>query len=314
MSVDILVPVRDGYVHFRQLYESIRHTIPDEDIGNIIVVDDHSSDKLLKKYTQYLQQNSFITLVRNGIPLPSYYSGIPISFLKSKGHGGSLNIGLKHVTSDYVFTIDPDCIVLRGDIIKNSLPCFELDPRIMSVGQVVGGVTGVKVIGTQERKNPGLNSEYVRKRPQDYGFTNAVCMLSKMDSWHSHNLDPFCNAGWAHATYLKSLFEHDFKTCNFDYFVDRYVIHLGKAILSKMRFKWMKYRRKKKLSPYGMSVEDTSYSAKNRGETYAGYLELKIPNEEYDAYLNDTYIDLPFDKMAPQIDGSFFGPPDHSSS
>jgi glycosyltransferase involved in cell wall biosynthesis len=293
MSVDILVPVRKGYVYFRQLYESICHKIPKEEIGNIIVVDDHSSDKLLITYTQYLQQNNFITLIRNGIPLPSYYSGIPLSFLKSKGHGGSRHIGLKHVTSDYVLMIDPDCIILRGDIIKNSLPCFDLDPQVMSVGQVVGTVKGVKVIGEEERKNPELNTAYVRKRPQDYGVTNAVCMLSKMDSWRLQNLDTFCNAGWAHATYLKSLFEKGFKTCNFDYFVNGYVIYLGKAILSKMRFKWMKYRRKKHLSPYGMSVEDTSYSAKNSGETYAGYLELKIPNEEYKTCLDDTYLNLP---------------------
>ena len=114
MPVDILVPVRDQYYMFRQLYESICMKIPGEDIGKIIVVDDHSSNRQLIRYLKYLSSKEKIHLVRNGIPLPSYYSRIPFSFLKSKGHGGSLNIGLKHVNTKYVFIIDPDCIRLLG--------------------------------------------------------------------------------------------------------------------------------------------------------------------------------------------------------
>ena len=85
MKVDILIPVRNQYLLFRQLIESITHNIPDKEIGKIIVVDDHSNEKVLKRYEEYLARKGVIHLVRNGIPLPSYYSRIPISFLKSKG-------------------------------------------------------------------------------------------------------------------------------------------------------------------------------------------------------------------------------------
>ena len=44
MPVDILIPVRNGYLHFWQLYESIRHLIADSEIGQIIVVDDCSPE------------------------------------------------------------------------------------------------------------------------------------------------------------------------------------------------------------------------------------------------------------------------------
>ncbi|MCK5453333.1 MAG: glycosyltransferase family 2 protein [Calditrichia bacterium] len=315
MLVDIVTPVRNGYVYFRQLYESIRHHIPDEIIGKIIVIDDHSSEKILREYLQFLDKESLIKLVRNGMPLPSYYSGIPIPFLKSKGHGGSLNIGLKYVSSDYVFFIDPDCIVMKKDILHNALACFDLDPLILSVGQVTGGVTGVEVIGEEERRNPKLLTEYVRQRPQDYGFTNTVCMLAKMDSWNKHNLDNFRNEGWAHAAYIKSLFNNVFKTCNFDFFIDGYVIHLGKAILSSMKFKWMKFKKQKKsISPYGVSAEDEKYGFKKSGEYYSGYLELKIPSVDYYNYLTDKYINLPFDRIAPPVEASFFGPPEFGFS
>ena len=93
MPVDILIPARNQYLLLRQLYESICHKIPGNEIGKIIVVDDHSSDKRQIYYLKYLSNKGMIHFVRNGITLPSYYSKIPLSFLKSKGHGGSLNIG-----------------------------------------------------------------------------------------------------------------------------------------------------------------------------------------------------------------------------
>ncbi len=312
--MDILIPVRNQYLLFRQLYESIRSHIPDEEIGQIIVVDDHSPEKLLREYTRYLHERGSITLVRNGMPLPSYKTGIPISFLKSKGHGESLTIGLKYVTADYVFILDSDCIILRDDVLKNSLPCFDLDPLVMSVGQVVGGVRGIKVIGDKERSDPEFITDYTRKKPFHYGYTNACCMLVRMDAWKKHDLSYFSNKGWAHLYFTKSIFKKGYKTCNFDFFLDGYVIHLGKALLKNMRFKHLRLRTfKNGKPPYGMSFEDATYSAKNKGEFYAGYLELKIPSEEYDRLLEDTYKDLPFEKMAPPVNPAILGPPEEHS-
>jgi glycosyltransferase involved in cell wall biosynthesis len=311
MPIDIIVPVRDQYLLFRQLYESIRFRIPDREIGRIIVVDDHSSDKRLRGYTKYLDKKGLIKLIRNGMPLPSYYTGIPLSFLKSKGHGSSLNIGLRHVTTTYVFILDPDCIILRGDVLRNSLPCFNLDPRIVSIGQVVGGVRGVKVIGCEEREIPEHKTEYTRKKPHHYGFINACCMLASMDAWRKHNLTPFWNKGWAHMRFAKSIFEHGFKTCNFDFFLDGYVVHLGRALLKKMKIKHLRLRRAEDRSePYGMSAEKTKYSAKHQGEFYGGYFELKIQSDEYDRLLEDKYGNLAFDETAPPFDVSIFGTPE----
>lgn len=237
MPVDILIPVRNQYILFRQLFESICMNIPDGEIGKIIVVDDHSSNKKLKHYLKYLAERSMIHLIRNGMPLPSYYSRIPFSFLKSKGHGGSLNIGLEQVSTEYVFILDPDCIILRKDILKNSLACFNLDPEIMSVGQVVGGIRGIKIIGPKERENPEFKTKYVNKKPGQYGMTNASCMLVRMDAWRKHGLSKFWNGGWAHMPFGKSIFRNGFKTCNFDFYIDGYIIHLGRATLKGMKFK-----------------------------------------------------------------------------
>jgi glycosyltransferase involved in cell wall biosynthesis len=313
MPVDILIPVRNQYLHFRQLYESIRHLIADNEIGQIIVVDDHSLDRTLRAYTQYLHNRGLITLIRNGIPLPSYYTGIPVPFLKSKGHGTSLNIGLKHVKTDHVFILDPDSIILRGDILKNSVHCFDLDPLIMAVGQVVGQVRGIEVIGSEERKKARLTTEYIQKHSEQYGFTNACCMLVRMSAWNEHGLSLFWDRGWAHMPFVRSIFQNGFETCNFDFFIDGYVIHLGWAELKNMRFKYLRFKRYKEgLPSYGHSLESNKYANKERGEVYSGYFELKIPSTEYDAYLEKTYMHLPFEESAPPVDLSFFGPPNSS--
>jgi len=310
MKVDILIAVRDQYLLLRQLYESIRCNISEHEIGKIIVVDDHSSERRMIEYEKYLAKDGKIHLVRNGIPLPSYYSRIPISFLKSKGHGGSLNIGLKHVTTDYVFILDHDTVILRKGVLKNSLPCFELDPAVMSVGQVIGGIRGVRVIGPKDRENPELRTEYVREKPHQYGMTNATCMLVKMEAWKKHGIAKFWNGGWAHMPFVRSIFEKGFKTCNFDFYVDGYVVHLGRAIIKNLRFKNYRFRNFKDGKPsYGMSYEQTIYGEKEHGEYYAGYLELIMPSGEYDEMLEKIYGNLPFSEVAPPIDPALFGPP-----
>jgi glycosyltransferase involved in cell wall biosynthesis len=310
MKIDILITVRDDYLLFRQLYESIRYNIPDDEIEKIIVVDDHSSNRRLIEYEKHLSKDGGIHLVRNGIPLPSYYSRIPIPFLKSKGHGGSLNIGLKHVTTDYVFVIDPDSIILRKGVLKNSLPCFDLDPAVMSVGQVVGGIRGIRVIGPKDRENPELRTVYIRKKSHQYGMTNAACMLVRMEAWKKHGISKFWNRGWAHMPFVRSLFEKGFKTCNFDFYIDGYVVHLGGATLKNMKFKNFRFRNfSDGKPPYGMSYERPVYGEKDRGENYAGYLELTIPSVEYDALLEKKYGDLPYGEMAPPVDPVLFGPP-----
>jgi glycosyltransferase involved in cell wall biosynthesis len=310
MTVDILIPVRDNYLLFRQLYESIRLRLSDEDISQIIVVVDHSPDKRLRLYTKYFAENGMIKLVGNGFPLPSYYSGLPVKFLKSKGHGGSLNRGLEQVNTDIVFILDPDCIILRSDVLNNSLPCFELDPDIVSVGQVVGGIRGVKVIGAKERENPEIKTEYYYKKPHQYGTTNASCMLVRMDAWRKYGLAKFWNKGWAHMPFVSSIFAKNYKTCNFDFYINGYVIHLGRGTLKNIRFKHFHIRSFKNGSPtYGMSYEKQKYGAKNLGENYPGYLELKIPSAEYDDLLEKKYGQLPFGEMAPAVDASLFGPP-----
>lgn len=310
MPVDILIPVRNQYLLIRQLFESICLKIPNKEIGKIIIVDDHSSDRRQINYLKYLFEKGKIHFVRNGIPLPSHYSKIPLSFLKSKGHGGSLNIGLEYVTAEYVFIIDPDCIILRKDILKNSLPCFDQDPKIMSVGQVVGGVRGIKVIGQKERENPETKTEYVRKKPHHYGMTNASCMLVRMEAWKNHGISKFWNGGWAHMPFGKSIFGKEFKTCNFNFYTDEYLIHLGRATMKNMKFKYLRFRTfKDGTPPYGMSYEQPHYGRKELGENYIGYLELKVPSEEYDRLLEEKYGDLPFDQMAQPVDPRLFGPP-----
>lgn len=142
-------------------------------------------------------------------------------------------------------------------------------------------------------------------------MTNASCMLVRMDAWKKHHLEPFWNGGWAHMQFGKSIFEKNFKTCNFDFYVDGYVVHLGRATLKNMKFKNFRYRSfKKGTPPYGMSYEQPVYGRKELGEHYIGYLELKIPSIEYDKLLENKYGKLPFDQIAPPVDPSIFGPPE----
>jgi len=313
-KVDILIPVRNEYFLFRQLIESILINISNNEIGQIIVVDDFSTDKLLKKYLRYLNKKGIIRLIGGRLALPSYYSRIPLPFLTSRGHGGSINKGLKYVKSDYVFILDPDTVVLRSDVIQNAIKCFELDPKIVSVGQVVGGVKGILVIDENERRNPQFLTEYTRKKPHHFGMTNACCMLNKTEAHREYGLAKFWNRGWAHMPFVKSIFEKGYKTCNFDFFVDGYVIHLGRASLKNMKLKNLKFRRFKDSKPaYGMSYEQKRYANKEIGEFYGGFLELKIPSHEFDRILEKKYYDLPFDEMAPVIDRSYVGPPQNTS-
>jgi len=313
-KADILIPVRNEYLLFRQLFESIIQRIPKEDIGNIIVVDDFSSDKKLKKYLKYLSNENLITLIKGFLPLPSFYSRIPIPLLTSRGHGGSINKGLKYVTSNYVLIIDPDTIILRGSLIKDAVKCFDLDDKIVSVGQVVGGIKGVKVIGDKEREDPEFLTEYIKENPHHYGMTNACCMLNKTVAHTEYGLDKFWNKGWAHMPFTKSIFREGYKTCNFDFFIDGYLIHLGRASLKNMKFKNMRIRKfKNGKPPYGMSKETKKYANKEKGEYYGGYLELKIPSDEYDRILEEKYSNLPFDEFAPLTDENFFGPPELNS-
>jgi hypothetical protein len=310
MPVDILIPVRDTYLLFRQLFESISLKIPNNNIGKVIVVDDHSSNKKLINYQNHLSKKGMIHLVRNGMPLPSFYSRIPFQFLKSKGHGVSLNIGLEYVTTEYALILDQDCIIMRGDLLKDSIPCFDLDPGIMSIGEVVGKVKGIKVIGPEEKKNPELNTKHIRKHPNHFGMTHACCMLVRMDGWNKHGLTKFWNGGWAHMRYVKSIFEKGYKTCNFNFFSEGYAIHLGRASVKNLTFKNMRLRSKKDTPPpYGMSFEKPVYADKQFGERYAGYLELKIPSMNYDEMLVQKYGNQPFDHMSDPVDPELFGPP-----
>ena len=215
------------------------------------------------------------------------------------------------MTADFVFILDPDCIILRKDVLKNSMPCFDLDPDVMSVGQVVGGISGIKVIGREERENPEVKTAYFYKKPYHYGITNASCMLVRMDAWRKHGLAPFWNGGWAHMQFGKSIFKKNFKTCNFDFYLDGYVVHLGRSTLKNMKFKNFRFRSfKNGTPPYGMSREQPVYGTKELGEHYIGYLELKIPSFEYDTLLENKYGSLAFDKIATPVDLSIFGPPD----
>ena len=310
-KVDILIPVRNEYILFRQLFESIIQKIPKEDIGNIIVVDDFSTDKKLRKYLKYLSNEKLIKLIKGFIPLPSFYSRIPIPLLTSRGHGGSINKGINYVTSDYVLILDPDVIILNGNLIIDAMKCFDLDSKVVSVGQVVGGIKGIKVIGSEERKNPEFLTEYVRKHSHHYGMTNACCMLNKTVAHREYGLAKFWNRGWAHMPFTKSIFQKGYKTCNFDFFVNGYVVHLGRASLKNMKFKNMKIRKfKDGKPPYGMSKETNKYANKEKGEYYGGYLELKIPSGVYDKILEEKYSNLPFDEIAPLVDENIFGPPE----
>lgn len=140
-------------------------------------------------------------------------------------------------------------------------------------------------------------------------MTNASCMFVRMDAWSKYGVSALWNGGWASIPFGKSIARKGLKTCNFDFYIDKYVIHLGRATLKGMKLKNFRIKFGAKVPAYGMSYEKSSYGRKELGENYIGFLELKIPSAEYDSILKNKYGDLPFNQMTPPIDPQIFGEP-----
>jgi len=293
MKTTLLCPVYNNYLVFRANIESLLANIPSHAYHELLIVDDCSNEKQLINYLDALDSIPYIRVIKAGLPADCpHHNGRGRGILpKNKnrlsiGQGLAINFGIDHVNSDYVFIFDSDILFNKKscDLIRQMEECMDLDPKIMTVGQLVGKIDGIKIVekpfyAAVSNKNEG-------------GFPNACAMLSRMDGWKRHRVSKLHNGGWCHFPYSVSIFRNGYKTCNFNVFKDGYLIHLGATVLRHERpgdymgnfaFAEDQHRKYGTLNPNG-SLKDW----------YAGHDCIPYSTKQFVKLLEETYSDLDF--------------------
>jgi len=99
--------------------ESFRVWYPD--LG-LIIVDDGSRDRS----TEYIQRLS-----------EGEWNTTAIIRKDNRGHGPSLNLGISHVHTRYVFTMDSDCTFNKAGFLEKMLERFHAEPKLFAIGKRV---------------------------------------------------------------------------------------------------------------------------------------------------------------------------------
>ena len=291
-NVTLLYTVRNNYAIFRMALESAIEYIPREQYEGIVIVDDCSDDGDALGYFHSLENDGSlnVTIVRGGEPrLIGYYNRTDRgkSLGTSLGHGVAINAGLEHIKTDYVMILDSDTNILpKGkDLIPNMLECFNLDEKIICVGQSSGKVDGIVInhIGRFEYYKDKYNVKATG------GFPNSCCMICDMRSWTEYDISQFRNGGWAHSPYCYDLFSKGFKTCNYNVFKDGYALHLG--------YSTVRVTRENFTATLGFVRECTKYGSikgsNNRIEAlndwYGGYYSVGLTTYELFEFLSNEY-------------------------
>lgn len=116
MTVSIVIPNWNGR---EKLERNLPNVIKTKGVGEIIIVDDASSDKSV----EFIKKN---------------YPQIKlIEKKKNTGFGSNVNKGVSQAKGDLVFLLNTDAVP-EEDCLKNALSHFK-DPRIFSVGFNTGG-------------------------------------------------------------------------------------------------------------------------------------------------------------------------------
>lgn len=295
ISLDILIPMYADtdfhYYLFRLCIESILNKVPGDDYSNIIIIDDHSRNVRFIQYMQFLERHvKRVRLVRLGEPCVSYYAQRQCNSVGvSSGHGGALNEGLRYVNAEFVMVIDPDSLILKRGIIRECMPIFSIDSRIMAAGQLTGDFKGSVIIDREKKVR--LDNTF---KNSYRGIVNACLMIVKMEAWGKYGIKKFNNSGWAHGAFAKDIYEKDLKQANFDFYRDCYALHFGGGILNGVR-----YQDNDGTSPLGFDPMRDSYERKQYGEYYAGNPDVRVDTDKMCEYLKKTYGEMKYDIVAP---------------
>ena len=297
-NATLLYTVRNNYNIFRLALESAIAYIPKEQYANIVIVDDCSDEENILNYLNSLENDKSlnVTVVRGGKPKSlGYYNktsrGKNPEQNTSLGHGIAISAGLEYVKTRYVLILDSDTNILpKGvNLIPNMLPCFDLDEKILAVGQSSGRIDGIVInhTGRFEYYKDKYNAETTG------GFPNSCLILCDMKSWTEHGISTFGNAGWASAPYCYSLFKEGFKTCNYNVFKDGYALHLG--------YSTVRVTRENFTATLGFVKNCTKYgslrgSDGSINDWYGGYFSVGLTTEELFNFLKVEYDGFPYDQ------------------
>ena len=163
--VSIIVPTYNGNENLKNVVESIiNQSIGFENV-ELIIVDDASNDKITKEIILEYQSK--------------YPDNIkPIFMNKNSGHPGKpRNIGLKHVTSDYILFADHDDVYLKDafKILYDALTKYDSD---FIIGNVYNNVDGYKFPLINHLKEDIININ-PRANQENFNMLNNI----KVGSW-----------------------------------------------------------------------------------------------------------------------------------
>jgi len=290
----IVYTVHNNYLIFRASIESMMAHMDTSELYEIIIVDDCSSEKQLVDFLSYLDTLPLVRVIKAG--KPSDYSfhnnkqafGKPSPVISGKkssvGHGVAQNLGIANTVTEFVLFVDSDILFMPKSktLLRQFEQCMHLDEKVMSAGQLVGEVRGVKIID-KPFVLPGQAGQLISTRG---GWPVHILAMSRVSGWTEHRLTKMCNGGWTNENYIPSLWKNGFKTCNFDVFVEEYVIHLGYATLRHTRDITDKQRI--------VYCSDGGGYSKSRGSWY-GYKFVPHTTCEFLEMLNNAYGNTPFD-------------------
>lgn len=102
-SVTVVIPVRDEERYIRDLLEDLLVQDYPGEFLEIIIVDDHSTDKTSRIISDFIQKHNFPRFI-----LMKNENG------KRSGKKAALDVGIKHSSGDIIVTTDSDCRVGPG--------------------------------------------------------------------------------------------------------------------------------------------------------------------------------------------------------
>ena len=229
------------------IYEKIEY-----EQGNIriIVVDNGSFDGSWD-FLKLLERNALKNLVR---------------LRRHRGHGPALRIGIRAIEkfekdvslenkTGTMLTMDSDVIVLKRDLITDSITCLYSKENAAMLGQ--------------------LQFDNLADRG---GYAHPSCLMIKKEIYDLPHVKSFVLSG-APATKLHiSLRRKGYRILNFPYRERGYILHLGRGTINMVR-------------AYGL-VENPSYECGGKGHHYHGTVDGEPVHRREVASFNDAAGEL----------------------
>jgi glycosyltransferase involved in cell wall biosynthesis len=148
MTVSVIIPVYNAAPF---LDKSIKSALDQKQTGEVIIIDDRSTDDSLEICKKWEEKDSRVKVFVN--------EGI-------KGAGAARNIGLRHATCEYIAFLDADDYYLEGR--------FDEDEHLFEKNQDLSATANKVVTKTsEEKKQFGLNAVFKQNESIAFQKSNA---------------------------------------------------------------------------------------------------------------------------------------------